>query len=63
MPSSIYLSDFDYRLRCCVGAICRRIVWFSILLGEFHQALQLSYFQNHLFISTTKNIDPLFSLP
>ena len=34
IPSSISLSDFDYRLRCRVGAVCRRIVWSSILLGE-----------------------------
>ena len=41
---SIYLSDFDYRLRCSVGDICRRIVWSSILLGESRPALQLSFF-------------------
>ena len=34
IPSSICLSDFDYRLHCSVGAVCRRIIWSSILLGE-----------------------------
>ena len=33
IPSSICLSDFDYRLRCSVGAVCCRIVWSSILQG------------------------------
>ena len=31
-------------LRCSVGAVCRRIVWSSILLGESRPALQLSLF-------------------
>ena len=39
IPSSIYLSDFDCILRCSVGAVCRRIVWSSILPGEFRPAL------------------------
>ena len=39
IPSSIYLSDFDCILRCSVGAVCRRIVWSSILLGESRQVL------------------------
>ena len=34
IPSSICLSDLDYRLRCSVRAVCCRIVWSSILLGE-----------------------------
>ena len=38
------LSDFDYKLRYIIGAVCRRIVWSSILLGKSHQALRLSYF-------------------
>ena len=38
-------SDFDYRLRYSVGAVCRRIVWSSILLGESRQALRLSLFK------------------
>ena len=44
IPSSIYLSGFGCILRCSVGAVCRRIVWSSILLGESRPALQLSYF-------------------
>ena len=31
-------------LRCSVGAVCHRIVWSSILPGEFRPALQLSFF-------------------
>ena len=34
MHPFIHLSYFDYRLRCIVGAVCRRIVWSSILLEE-----------------------------
>ena len=33
MPSSIFLSYFDYRQRCIAGAVYRRIVWSSTLLG------------------------------
>ena len=41
---TICLSDFDYRLRCSVGAVRHRIVWSSILLGKSRQTLLLSYF-------------------
>ena len=42
IPSSICLSDFDYRLRYSVGAVCCQIFWSSIFLVESCQALQLS---------------------